>query len=401
MKPQRHIRESIAAVLFLIALAAGAAFWAWGVFGPGGEYAGLRGITLETLKSLPAQAEELINSSLDRDHGFIQLYGGVQRLLGRRVLQDVDKTYTVYKLSDGSLAFVNPTPADCISANAAAYLKLQAVLEERGASLLYLQAPQKIGGEGAPSLPLGVTDYGNQNADQFLSLIAEGGASTLDLREVLTEDGQPWGSYFFATDHHWRPEAAMLCVGALTDYMNETYGLALDASLVDPSRYHVQVYEDLFLGSQGKRSGSLYAGMDDFTVWMPDFETDFTYTIQDMVREGAFENTLLFQERLEGNPFDANPYALYSGGDYPLARITNNLNPDGPKIMLLRDSYGCAFAPFLALQCSELTTVDLRYLDDDFLPYVDQAAPDYVVLLYSPGSLKTDTAFRFFREPSE
>ena len=396
MKAPRKIRESAAAVLFLIVLAACAAFWAWGVFGPGGAYAGLRGISLETLKALPSQAEETINSSLDRGHGFIQLYGGVQRLLGRRVLQDVDTTYTVYKLSDGSLTFVNPTPADCLSANAAAYLELQSALEERSTPLLYLQAPQKIGGEGTPALPSGVTDYGNANADEFLSRITAGGASALDLREVLAEDGQLWTSYFFATDHHWRPETAMLCAGALADTMNRAYGLELDASLVDPSRYEVQVCENLFLGSQGKRTGSLYAGTDDFSVWTPAFDTDFTYAAQDWVREGPFAESLLFRERLEGDPFSANPYTLYSGGDYSFARITNNLNPDGPKIMLLRDSFGCAFTPFLALYCSELTTVDLRYLDGDFFSYLDQADPDYVILLYSPSSLKTDTAFRFF-----
>lgn len=399
MKTPKNIRESVTAVLFLLVLAVCAAFWVWGVVGPEGKYAGLRGISLETLKGIPSQAEETINTSLDRGHGFIQLYGGVQRLLGRRVLQDVEPTYTVYKLSDGSLTFVNPIPADCISANADAYLELQRVLKERGVPLLYLQAPQKIGGEGTPSLPAGVTDYGNDNADRFLSLIREGGASALDLREVLTEDGRPWTSYFFATDHHWRPETAMLCAGALADYMNEACGLKLDTALTDPSRYRAQTYEDLFLGSQGKRCGSWYAGMDDFTVWTPDFETSFTYAIQDTVREGAFEDTLLFQERLEGDPFDANPYALYSGGDYPIARITNRLNPDGPRIMLLRDSYGCAFTPFLALYCSELTTVDLRYLDGDFFSYVEQADPDYVLFLYSPSSLKDDTAFQFFSAP--
>lgn len=392
MNSQRHIREYVTAVLFLIMLAAGTVFWL-----SGGQ------VTVPTsvgeLKALYSQAEEIINSSLDRDHGFIQLYGGMQRLLGRRILEDVDKTYTVYKLSDGSLTFVNPAPADHLSSRAAAYLEFQAALEEKGTPLLYLQAPQKIGGEGTPALPSGVTDYGNENADRFLSLITEGGGSALDLRDVLTEDGQLWTSYFFATDHHWRPETAMLCADALADYMNGTYALELDTSLTAPTRYHVQTYENFFLGSQGKRSGSLYAGLDDFTVWTPDFPTHFTYTIQDMVREGSFEESLLFPERLEEEDlFQANPYTLYSGGDYPFARITNHLNPDGPKIMLLRDSFGCAFTPFLALYCSELTTVDLRYFYDDFPTYVDWVDPDYVILLYSPGSLKNDMAFDFFSE---
>lgn len=390
MNSQRPVRETVAAVLFLLLLAAGTLFWL-----SGGQVT--VPASLGELKALYSQAEEIINSSLDRDHGFIQLYGGIQRLLGRRILEDVDKTYTVYKLSDGSLTFVNPTPADNLSSYADAYLEFQAALEERGTPLLYLQAPQKIGGQGTPALPAGVTDYGNENADRFLSLIAEGGGSALDLREVLAQDGRLWTSYFFATDHHWRPETAMLCAEALADYMNGAYALKLDVSLTDPTRYHVQTYENFFLGSQGKRAGSLYAGLDDFTVWTPEFPTDFTYAFQDTVREGPMEESLLFPERLEETDlFQANPYTFYSGGDYPFARITNHLNPDGPKIMLLRDSFGCAFTPFLALYCSELTTVDLRYFYDDFPSYVDWVDPDYVLLLYSPGSLKNDMAFDFF-----
>jgi hypothetical protein len=367
-------------VLFLLLLAAGAVYWLLGA--------------PHTLVA-PAQAEETIRDSLDRDHLLIQLYGGVQRLLGRRVIQDVDETYTVYKLSDGSLTFVNPAPADCLEDNADAYLTFQETLAERDIPLLYLQAPQKIHESGA-GLPPGAVDYGNANADGFLALLAQGGGSCLDLRQVLTQDGQPWTSYFYATDHHWKPETALLCAGAVAEYLNDTYGLELDLSLTDPARYTAQTYDDLFLGSQGKRVGTLYAGLDDFTVWTPEFETDFTYITPTATREGSFAQALLFPERLEQtDPFQANPYTLYAGGDYPSACITNHSDPDGPKVLLLRDSFGCAFTPFFALNCSQLTTVDLRYFDGDLLSLVDETAPDYVLVLYSPGALKTAAAFQF------
>jgi hypothetical protein len=384
---KRPIRAGLTAVLFLLALAGGTLFWLWGARDD------LGALTWETVKTLPAQGEEIVNDCLDRDHTFIQLYGGVQRLLGRRVLRDVDETYTVYQLSDGALTFVNPAPADCLEDNAAAYLAFQDALEARGIPLLYLQAPQKIDESGA-GLPAGVTDYGNANADGFLELLRQGGGSLLDLRQVLTQDGQPWTSYFYATDHHWKPETALLCAGAVAEYLNEQGGLDLDASLLDPDRYTAQTYDDLFLGSQGKRVGTLYAGLDDFTVWTPKFATDFTYTTPYEVRQGTFQDALLFPERLEEtDPFQANPYTLYAGGDYASACITNRADSSGPRVLLLRDSFGCAFTPFFALACSQLTTVDLRYFDGDLLSLVDETAPDYVLVLYSPGALKTTAAF--------
>lgn len=431
MKMQRYAREYLTAGLFLIILIAGTVFWLWGRYVPEDDYAGmvsaskadvltqassgtagsrvipqrlaatdpLEAPTPEELESLPATADETINETLDRSHLFIQLYGGIQRLLGRRILNDVDEQYTVYKLSDGSLTFVNPEPAENLADQANAYLRFQDALEEKGISLLYVQAPQKIGGEGAPTLPPNVTDYGNENADEFISLITKGGADTFDFRDVLAEDGNLWTSYFFATDHHWKPETALLCLNKLIDYLNEEYDMELDPSFTALDRYTAAVYEDIFLGSQGKRTGSLYAGMDDITVLTPDFETDFTYTIQGTTYEGSFEECLLFSERLEEtDPFKSNPYTIYSGGDYPFSRIINHQNPDGPKIMILKDSYSCVLTPFLAMHCSSLSIVDLRYFYDYFPTYVSWMNPDMVIVLYTPGNLTNEMAFDFFSE---
>lgn len=433
MKTQRHAREYLTAGLFLLLLAAGTALWLRGFFAPEDDYAGMTAVskadmltevsagtsgsrpapvrlaaeepaqapTEEELEDLSVRADETVNSALDDSHLFIQLYGGIQRLLGRRVLEDVDEQYTVYQLSDGSLTFVNPEPADNLADRADAYLEFQSALEEKDIPLLYVQVPQKIGGEGTPTLPPGVTDYGNQNADEFLSRITEGGGTALDLRDVLAGDGQLWTSYFFATDHHWKPETALLCVRALAEYLNENYDMDLDPALTDPDNYTATVYEDIFLGSQGKRTGALYAGMDDLTVLVPDFETDFTHTIYDQILEGSFEECLLFPEQLEeSDPFQANPYTVYSGGDYSFSRITNHCNPDGPRIMILRDSFGCVFTPFLVMHCSDLMIVDLRYFYADFPTYVSWLQPDMVIMMYSPGNLTNDMAFDFFSEIS-
>ena len=53
-------------------------------------------------------AEAAANSDLDETHFFIQLFGGYQRLLGRRIIEDAQsQTATVVKLADGALTFAN------------------------------------------------------------------------------------------------------------------------------------------------------------------------------------------------------------------------------------------------------------------------------------------------------
>ena len=63
--------------------------------------------------------------------------------------------------------------------------------------------------------------------------------------------------------------------------------------------------------------------------------------------------------------FNGNPYVYYSGGDFGVSTIVNESDPDGPTVVLLRESFSCALTPFLALSCGKPVTIDLRYFEGD------------------------------------
>lgn len=207
---------------------------------------------------------------------------------------------------------------------------------------------------------------------------------------------------FFETDHHWTAHGAFLGWQSLAEKLETDYGFTVDPDFTDLREWKCKLYADIFLGSQGKRVGSLYAGLDDFYTLYPKKFTRFEYSVpsQGIARRGRFQSSLLFSERLkEGDLYETNPYTYYSGGDYPFARMKNLLNPDGPVVVLLRDSFACPFAPYLALACSELVTIDLRYFNDDLLNYISWVEADMVIALYSPGALRNDVFFDFFSVP--
>ena len=319
----------------------------------------------ERIQSFIGSAEATANSALDQDHFFIQLYGEVQKLSGRTVVEDADPRYSVVKLTDGTLTFVNDQALD-VSGHGRSVVRLSRALEKRDIPLLYVQAPQKLQ-SGDPRLPDGVSDYGNDYADQILAVLEEQGVAALDLRETLAACGRDWSSLFFRTDHHWTPEAGFLACQTIAETLRRDYGFTIPGKYTDERFFTRTFYSDYFLGSQGKRVGSLYAGVDDIELWVPTFHTNFTYSIPiyDMERTGPFEESLLFPERVEERDyFGGNPYTLYAGGDYPMGRIYNEVHPEGKRILLLRDSYACALTPFLALSCGELITIDLRYFHD-------------------------------------
>lgn len=391
-------KETATALLFLCALGAGTILLCSSFLGGVGQLEGAIRAALGGggVKTLLASAEGAANGDLDRSHLFIQLYGGAQRLMGRRVVVDMaEEDYTVARLADGTLAFQNLTaaPADQ-SAHAQSLAALNAFLEKRDTPFLYVQAPQKI---AAGLLPPGMENYGDENAEALLSLLEPLGVDTVDLRPAMAAGDLNGAPLFFRTDHHWTPEGAFLGNGALCAAL-EGYGFSLDRAALDPDSYEVTTYEDYFLGSQGKRVGTLYGGVDDITLWKPEFPTDFTYSAPGYFpdRRGPFESSLLFPERLEPKDyFGGNPYTLYAGGDYALASMVNHLNPGGKRVLLIRDSFACTLSPFLALQCGELMTMDLRYFQGDFAATLDSLAPDLVLVMYTASTTRLDAMFPF------
>lgn len=379
-------RHTLSAAVILLVLAAGFCSLLLG----GELRAAVSGA--ESFTALTETAEGAANDDLDRRHWFIQLYGGVQRLLGRTVVED--DAYTVVRLTDGALSFLTEChDPEVLSANAAATAALGEALDRMGIPYLFITAPHKVWTED--QLPAGVSSTVDEEADLFLSELEGSCVDVLDLREWFKANGTS-SDWFFRTDHHWTPQAAFAAFGVLAGVLEEDYGIAVDPALTDGENYQTTVYEDLFLGSQGKRVGTLYAGTDDFTVYSPLFETDLTYTTSSgAVRSGSFDVSVCFPERIaEKDWFGGNPYTYYAGGDYALARVVNHQNGDGPKILLLRDSFACPLAPFLSLACSELVTVDLRYYEGDLLELVEAEQPDLVLTLYCASSLWRSELFR-------
>lgn len=396
-------RDTITALLFLLLTAVGLVLVATSFLGGEGKLETLLKTTVRERDPmvLLEGAESAVNSDLDRDHLFIQLYGGVQNLSGRRVIQDMVAGNTVAKLSTGALNFVNlgaaaqPDQA-AVDARAEATAEFAGALEELGVPYLYVAAPQKIQ-RGGDTLPKGLEENGNATCDAYLEGLDRLGVDYIDLRPLFESNGI-YSNWFFYTDHHWKPEAAFFAWQYLAGELDVRYGIETPSILTDPNNWQTTVLEDFFLGSQGKRVGSLYAGVDDFTIYTPKFDTNLTYVNSDgsFNRSGPFEQSVCFPERVaEKDWFNGNPYTYYSGGDYGMATMINHNNPDGPKVVLLRESFSCTMAPFLSLSCSELTTIDLRHFTGDLMETMEELEPDLVLTLYTASTAGLDNMFEF------
>ncbi len=365
------------------------------------EYLGTGTDAMAKSKSVVLTAYESlagVNDNLFRKNDFINLYGLTQRVAGNRCVLDKSAQYKVVKLRNGSLAYVE-AKGENISEKAARLSDFSKHLQSNGIPLLYAQLPFKINKDNK-TLPPGIADYANENADQMLAVLNSRGVDTVDLRDEIVADKLDYPTLFFKTDHHWTPETGLWAAKKIAEKLNNGYGFNIDLPMLDKSRFQVIIYEDMFLGSMGKRVGQYYAGTDDFSLFLPRVETDMRCVyirVNGAVfeRSGSFEDTWIFPQNLKKDYFNLNTYATYTGADYPLLEIRNNLTA-GKKILVLRDSFAGVLVPFLSLAAGgELHAIDPRYFKGSITDYVEKFKPDLVLVLYNPGVLKEMSFFTY------
>ncbi len=339
--------------------------------------------------------EGTYNSQFEGKDFFITLNGAYQRLMGARVLNER------YKLDNGHLTYLVPeTDVENIARNTVAFRDALARLE---IPMVYVSPPSKLHPTDK-QLPVNAYDYSNENTDRFLAHLKNEDVAVLDLRESIADDGLDHYDLFYKTDHHWKAEAGLWAAGEISDYLaGLEEGYRADKMLLDPSGYTFEVHENIFLGSAGRRVGSMYAGLDDFSVITPSFETDFSFSAEagEIIRSGSFADVFIVRELLRSEDLLlSNTYATYCGGGFSQMEIHNHSQVCSPKkILLIRDSFSDVLIPFLSMGYARLDVLDLRYYHEDLMDYVEKLAPDMVLVVYNPGAYeeKNSNMFDFLK----
>lgn len=341
--------------------------------------------------------EYTFNDSFPAKPFLVNLNGGLQRLLGVRSLNErvlLDNGHLTYTIG-----------REDVTEFAAGTVALAEYLQERDIPFVYVSIPFKVC-LWDKQLPVGVEDWSNENVDDFLAILEENRVNVLDLRKTVAEEGMDHYSLFYKTDHHWTAEAGFWAVSRISDHlarMDSTF--RTDSRIWDPDNYRWTVHESIFLGSAGRRVGSLFAGKDDLTVITPGFPTDFRFYSESkgVDRQGSYEQTLLFPEMLtRGNDFTVTRYDVYCGGDYGLLQVSNRAGqqglevaPTAKRLLVFKDSFSSVAIPFLSLGYEEVCYVDIRYYEGDVENLVEAFRPDAVLVLYNGGAVVESNANMF------
>ena len=215
---------------------------------------------------------------------------------------------------------------------------------------------------------------GAENFDQaaYLDWAAELGLPMVDFLGALeAHAGEP---VFYRTDHHWTTLGAFYGANAVLEAMGKE---PLSQGDFTPET----VTED-FNGTLYSTSGVHWLTPDTMEFWVEDAGLEITSW-----RTGAPEPGVLYDRSyLE----QKDKYSAFLGGNQPLCVIRNEAAAGQGKLLLIRDSYSDALAPFLVQRFEEVHLLDARYYRAPASAYAADNGIDAVAVVYSVPNFITD-----------
>lgn len=190
---------------------------------------------------------------------------------------------------------------------------------------------------------------------------------------------------YYKTDHHWTSLGAYECYNLL--------GESLGYTPTDKKAFEIESCDGFYGTSYGK--AALWGCKpESLEVWRNTSHTNDSIAVSIYENgEVILSDSMFFTENLKTD----DKYTVFLDGNHGYVDIVNKDNPDGEKLLMIRDSYSHCLAPFLADNYSEIILVDLRYYKETVSTLVCENKIDKVLIVYGLDSIVngTDIAYLF------
>ena len=212
---------------------------------------------------------------------------------------------------------------------------------------------------------LGASDQ--EEAIGYIYSLLDPSVKSVPVFDVLTAHRDEY--IYFRTDHHWTQ------LGAYYAYEAFCRAKGITAHQID--EYETRTY-DGFLGTFYAASGqapSIAASVDIITAYVPISTNDMTFEAKD-------GTTVDWHIISDVTNYDAaQKYSCFAAGDQSLATIDNPSLSDGSAALIVKESYGNAFVPFLTDHYDKVYVADYRHTNRNLLQFVkDNGISDVIFL---------------------
>lgn len=179
---------------------------------------------------------------------------------------------------------------------------------------------------------------------------------TVDAYTALSEHKDEY--VYFRSDHHWTG------LGAYYSYLE--FSKVANFHPLDITSLEKRTKENFLGTSYSSTQDSKLASNPDYVdYWIiPGDYTVYRYA------KGSPNNpelSSLLAEYVSGG----NSYSVFLHGDHPLITVKTNIK-NHRKIVVVKESFGNAFSPFLAYNYEEVHIIDQRYFERNIIEYIKE-----------------------------
>lgn len=184
--------------------------------------------------------------------------------------------------------------------------------------------------------------------------------SFLDVMPLMVNSDEP--NLFFRTDHHWNGP------GAYLGYVAFCQSKGIEPI---PLNRFKEIEVEGFVGSfyNMTKNETLTENPDTILAYAPIYPVTMTRYYMDKEGVVTKANPVAYSvsEKLSGQ----NPsYGIFLGGDASVVIIETDSDKVGENVLVVKDSYGNAFAPYLSNHYKEVHVVDPRHWIGSLSEYI-------------------------------
>ena len=195
--------------------------------------------------------------------------------------------------------------------------------------------------------------------------------SRVETLELLRERHAAGEEVYYKTDHHWTTQ------GAYYAYVQTMKSFGMEDEILPASAFAHEVVSTSFYGTAWSAGGMKFVDPDRVEFWFLGNEDEFTVTADGRPQASGMYNRDYLQKK--------DHYSAFLDGTHDVVTVTKAGEGDRPTLLLLKDSFANALAPFLA-QHFDLVLLNLSSTRTDFTDlskYAAEYGADRILLVYT------------------
>ena len=287
-------------------------------------------------------------------------WGGVDAGDAAEIIRDM----TAFQIGDSAFIYQNFSQATSDS-YAALVNELAQKLQDKGVTVISAPTPTAVGVLIEDEYQQKLGSVSQVKIQEYINSRLDPQVVAVDTVNALIDHNDEY--IFFRTDHHWT------ALGAYYSYRAICQSVGLEP--VD--------IETLEPWDQGTFRGSLYGRVqqpnklraDTVTAYIPKGDIRFeTYNTDGY----PSQRTLLTDA---SNRTEYEKYLVF-GTDYPMTHAENRSLPDAPNCIVVKDSFGNCFVPFLTQNFHHVYAIDYRkYYKEPIDKLIEKYNIDCVIIM--------------------